>query len=617
MCGIVGYTGNRQALSLLLGGLAQLEYRGYDSTGLCLLSEDGRQRVRADSNLAALRDVIGTRTLGPATAGIGHTRWATHGEVSVANTHPFLGCGAGTYAVALNGIIENFVELRERLYAQGHIFESSTDAEVVAHLLEEHSELSLDEALAAVARELDGHFGIVAIDERHPNLLAGTRRQVPLVVGVGDAEHFLCSSIDAILAETARFVLLEDDDIVLLDGATVRVRRPNGEWVDREEIRIDRPAVSASHEGYGSFMAKEIAEQPRAIEDTLAGRIEGTRVRFDELCDLSAETSPGAIVDLHGFERLVIVGCGTALHAGQVAKPMFQGWARLHTDVAFASEWRHADPIVDARTLVIAVSQSGETADTLEAVRLAKRLGATTIGVTNMPDSQMTREVDRFVLTTAGVEMSVAATKTFTAQVAMLALLAYALGSARGTLDGEDAEQVLMELELIPAKLQVLLDRSSDIARIGEIVSLAPFVVYLGRRAGVPVALEGALKLREIAYMPAEVHPAGELKHGSIALMEQGTPVIAVVTDGTEPDRTLSSLHEVRARGAHVIAIATEGNQHIASVADEVIWIPSSHPMLEPLLSVVPLQLLAHDIAVARGLNVDQPRNLAKTVTVE
>jgi len=617
MCGIVGYTGGRPALNLLLDGLSQLEYRGYDSTGLCLSGDFGLQRVRAADNLAALRAEVAKENLLPATAGIGHTRWATHGEVSVANTHPFLGCAAGPYAVALNGIIENFASLRHELVADGHVFESTTDAEVIAHLLEEQSHLELDRAMLLVAQRLEGHFGIVAIDRRTPHVLVGTRRQVPLVVGVGDDEHFLCSSIDAMLINTNRFVLLEDDDVVRLDGATIVVRRPEGLTVERETIVVDRPAVRVNHQGYDSFMAKEIAEQPTSIANTLLGRINSDHIKLSELPTPNGVDSTEFLASRHEFNRLVIVGCGTALHAGRVSRPMFEGWARIHTEVAFASEWRHEKPLLDERTLVIAISQSGETADTLEAVRLAKSLGATVIGVSNMADSQLTREVDHAVLTRAGVEVSVAATKTFTAQVVMLAMIAFSMATTRGTLETSNAEEILMELELLPEKLELQLTRTTGVSQIAEQIAGAPFVVYLGRIAGVPVAMEGALKLREIAYMPAEVHPAGELKHGSIALMEHGTPVIAVVTDGTEPSRTMSSLHEVRARGAFVIAIATEGNTQIATVADEIIWVPATHRDLEAVLSVIPLQLLAHDVAVARGLNVDQPRNLAKTVTVQ
>ena len=617
MCGIVGYTGDRPALPLLLEGLSQLEYRGYDSTGLCLSGDAGLQRVRAADNLRALRAEVARESLRPATAGIAHTRWATHGEVSVANTHPFIGCHGAPYAIALNGIIENFVALRDELLAAGHHFESGTDAEVVVHLLEEYRHLELDTAMILVAHRLEGHFAIVGVDQRSPRVLVGTRRQVPLVVGVGDGEHYLCSSIDAMLVNTTRFILLEDGDVVRLDGTDVLVRDGEGAPVDRETIVVDRPAVRVDHDGFDSFMAKEIAEQPRAIADTLQGRITRDRVTLDELPTSDDTATSEFLARAHPFNRLVIVACGSALHAGRVARPMFEGWARIHTEVAVASEWRHEKPLIDEHTLVIALSQSGETADTLEAVRLATSRGATVIGVSNMADSQLTREVDHTILTRAGVEVSVAATKTFTAQVVMLAMLAYDMAASRRTLDATNTEQILMELELLPEKLHLLLSRTHGVRDIAERVARAPFVVYVGRVAGMPVALEGALKLREIAYMPAEVHAAGELKHGPIALIEHGTPVIAVVTDGTEPARTMSSLHEVRARGAYVIAIATEGNAHIASVADDVIWVPATHPDLEAVLSVIPLQWLAHDVAVARGHNVDQPRNLAKTVTVQ
>ena len=618
MCGIVGYTGERQAVEVLLDGLRQLEYRGYDSTGICLAGDDGFDRVRADDNLSALRALVEGRTTVPAVAGIGHTRWATHGQVSVPNTHPFLGCESGTFAIALNGIIDNFVELRDELTTGGHRFESSTDAEVVVHLLEEHAHLELHEALARVADRLDGHFAIVALDSRRPGVLAGTRSQVPLVAGIGEGEHFLASTVDAVLAQTRRFVLLEDGDVVVLDGTTWAAYDPAGHLVDREETTVVRSVTRPDHEGHGSFLAKEIAEQPGAVADTILGRVAGTDVHLAELDDRPGDSADRSFTDRVGtFDHLVIVGCGTALHAGRVARPMFERWSALRTEVAVASEWRYAAPMVDDSTLVIAVSQSGETADTLAAVRLARSLGAATIGITNMPDSQLTREVDRALLTRAGLEMSVAASKTFTTQVALLALLAFELGRLRANLNGAQAEQALVELELVPEKMAELLRRPSGIQTIAESLAGAPFVVFLGRQSGVPVALEGALKLREIAYLPAEVHAAGELKHGSIALMEAGTPVVAIVTDAMEPERTISNLHEVRARGARVIAVATEGNTRIAAAADEVVWIPATDPMLEPMLAVIALQQLALHTATALGLNVDQPRNLAKTVTVE
>ncbi len=424
--------------------------------------------------------------------------------------------------------------------------------------------------------------------------------------------------MDAVLAQTRRFVLLEDGDVVVLDGTRWAAYDGDGRMAGREEITVVRATTRADHDGHGSFLAKEIGEQPGAVSDTLLGRIAGTQVHLGELDDRPGETPGRSFTDrVAAFDHLVVVGCGTALHAGEVARPMFERWSALRTEVAVASEWRYAAPIVDETTLVVAVSQSGETADTLAAVRLARSLGAATIGITNMPDSQLTREVDRVLLTRAGLEMSVAASKTFTTQVALLSLLAFELGSLRDTLGGAEAEQALVELELIPEKMAELLRRPSRVEAIAESIAGAPFVVYLGRQSGVPVAREGALKLREIAYLPAEVHAAGELKHGSIALMEAGTPVVAVITDGMEPGRTISNLHEVRARGARVIAIATEGNRRVEAASDEVIWVPATDPMLEPMLAVIPLQQLALHTASNLGLNVDQPRNLAKTVTVE
>jgi glucosamine--fructose-6-phosphate aminotransferase (isomerizing) len=578
---------------------------------------EGISRLRADDNLAALQLLVDEATPVDATSGIGHTRWATHGKVSVDNTHPFLGCVDGPFAVALNGIIENFVELRTALEADGHHFESTTDAEVVVHLLEEHADLELQDALRAVGVLLEGQFAIVALDARRPGVLVGARRQIPLVVGIGEGEQFLASTVDAVLTQTRRFLLLEDGDVVVLEPSARLLVDGAGRPVLREEITVVRPTTTADHAGHDSFLAKEIGEQPGAVSDTLLGRIIGPRTHLHELGAPAGSSFAPTFADrCRAFEHLVIVGCGTALHAGQVARPMFEQWAGLRTGVAVASEWRYAQPLVDDRTLVIAVSQSGETADTLGAVRLARSSGATTIGITNMPDSQLTREVDYSLLTRAGLEMSVAATKTFTTQVALLALMALEFGSLRDSVSGDAIENALVELELVPEKMSALL-RIPDGTAAAMSLAEAPFAVFLGRQAGVPIALEAALKLREIAYLPVEVHAAGELKHGSIALIEQGTPVVAIVTDAMEPERTISNLHEVRARGARVIAIASEGNARIVGAADEIIWIPATHPLLEPMLAVLPLQQLAMRTATALGHNVDQPRNLAKTVTVE
>jgi glucosamine--fructose-6-phosphate aminotransferase (isomerizing) len=606
MCGIIGYVGPRPAKDLLLQGLERLEYRGYDSAGLALAEDDGLDFVRAVGNLAQLKDAAGPNT-SCATIGLGHTRWATHGRVSDENAHPLTACDDGV-AVVLNGIVENFLELKESLQEEGHVFSSETDAEVVGHLVERYYAGDLADAVRAAYAKLDGHFAFVVIHRDHPAELVGARLQCPLVVGVGDGEMFLASSIAAFLRETRRVQLIEDGEIVTITPRGARFVA-DGRERQRDEFVVDWDDESAEKMGFETFMLKEIYEQPAAVADTLAGRIRDGRVELEEL-ELSDN-------ELARVERVVMVACGTAYHAGLVGRYAIEEWARIPCEFDVASEWRYRNPVLSPNTLVIGISQSGETRDTLHALRLARERGARTLGITNLMGTQITREVDTVLYTRAGMEMGVAATKTFTAQVVMMYVLALKLAQLRGTLPADDIETLLADVQTLPEKIAAYLDGDHPIEEIAQEHYGKPFFLYLGRHVGLPVCLEGALKLKEISYIPTEAYSAGEMKHGPIALLDEDTPVVCVATDSPVYDKMVSNMQEVRARGAQVIAIATDGNEDVQHHAADVVYVPRTHPFLQAAVAVLPLQLLAYRIARLRGLNVDQPRNLAKTVTVE
>ena len=607
MCGIIGYVGGRPAKELLIHGLERLEYRGYDSAGICLLEPDGPDYTRATGNLAQLKEAVGTNG-SPATTGIGHTRWATHGRVSVENAHPLTGCDEKV-AVVLNGIVENFRELRESLEAEGHTFSSETDAEVVAHLVERHYTGDLTEAVRAAYRELEGHFAIVVIHADHPGLLVGARLECPLLVGIGDGETFLASSVSAFLRETRRMQLIENGEVVEITPAGARFFNGTDGAIERPETEVDWDDEAAEKQGYETFMLKEIYEQPEAVAETIGDRVRYGRIVLEGLA-LSDE-------ELRQLRRIVILACGTAYHAGVVARYAIEEWARIPVEHDVASEWRYRNPVLDPDTLVIGVSQSGETADTLAALRLAREYGARTLAITNMMGAQITREVDSVLYTRAGLEIGVAASKTFTAQVALFYLFSLKLAQVRGTLPSDQIESLLEQLHDLPNKIAYFLAGDHPIEEIAQRHYDKPFFLYLGRHIGLPVCLEGALKLKEISYIPTEAYSAGEMKHGPIALLDEDTPVVCVATDSHVYDKIVSNIQETRARGADVIAIATDGNEDIQHHATEVIYVPRTHPFLEAILAVVPLQLLAYRIARLRGFNVDQPRNLAKTVTVE
>jgi glucosamine--fructose-6-phosphate aminotransferase (isomerizing) len=609
VCGIIGYVGSRTAKDLLLRGLERLEYRGYDSAGLCLVEDDGLDYVRAVGNLDNLKEAAGYNG-SPATAGVGHTRWATHGKVSYENAHPLTGCVEDQIAVVLNGIVENFRELRESLVADGHSFTSETDAEVVAHLVERHYEGDLVEAVKRTYRELHGHFAFVVVHHDHPDLLVGARLQCPLVVGVGEGEMFLASSIAAFLRETRRVQLIEDGEVVAITPDGVRFEAVDGAPPrERDELEVDWDDEAAEKQGYETFMLKEIYEQPQAVADTIGERVRGGTLELEDigLSDL----------EIQNLRRMVILACGTAYHAGVVGRYLMEEWARIPCEPDIASEWQYRNPVLTRDTLVVGISQSGETRDTIHAVRLAREMGAPTIGITNLMGTQITREVDRVLYTRAGMEMGVAATKTFTAQVTLLYLLALRLAQVRKTLPPDEIERLLREVEGLPRKMGEYLDAYHPIEEIAQRHYQKPFFLYLGRHIGLPICLEGALKLKEISYIPTEAYSAGEMKHGPIALLDTETPVVCVATDSHVYDKVVSNIQEVRARGAEVIAIATDGNEDIQHHADDVVYVPRTHPFLQAALGVIPLQLLAYRIARLRGMSVDQPRNLAKTVTVE
>jgi glucosamine--fructose-6-phosphate aminotransferase (isomerizing) len=611
VCGIVGYVGRERCVEVLMEGLRHLEYRGYDSAGLALQRNGRLERVREVGQLKNLeRTIAGSNgNLSGARAGIGHTRWATHGRPSEANSHPHIG-GEGSVAVVHNGIIENFYELKEELEGRGVAFYSETDTEVIAHLLAERAEAGepLREALAATLERLQGSFAIAAVSAREPDTVVAARHRSPLVVGFGEGENFLASSVQALLGETNEFLVVENGEIVEITDSSAQIFTIEGEPIDRETFEVDWDVEAVELGGYEDYMLKEIHEQPAALGATLLGRLDA-----DGAVDLSKMG-----LDLSRIDRVLVVACGTAYHAGLLGKYAIEKLARVPVEVAVASEYRYADPIGDERTLVVAVSQSGETTDTLAAAQTARGFGARVLAVTNTQGSLITREADAVLLTKAGPEICVASTKAFVAQVAILDLLALALAAARGALPEEELREIGRGLRRAPEKveetLELLGSRAKEAAGLFEDARCS---LFLGRGVSYPVALEGSLKLKEISYVPAEGYPAGEMKHGPIALVDEYCPVVAVLGEGTVREKTLSNVEETVARGANVIAVAHEGDTEARRVARVVLPVPETPEILAPFVSSVPLQLLAYHVAKDRGLDVDKPRNLAKSVTVE
>ena len=618
MCGIVGYVGRRPAQEIILGGLRKLEYRGYDSAGMSLLGDGEIHSVRAVGNLDRLEAALAgearaaTATLAPpATIGIGHTRWATHGRVSEENAHPLVD-SANRVHVVVNGIVENYMALKDQLRSAGATFTSQTDAEVIAHLIATSFRDDLAAAVIEALGQLDGYFAFVAMALDAPDVLVGARRECPLVVGRGEGESFIASAVPAFLSHTNQIQYVENGEIVILRADSVEICDAAGAVRERAVERIDWDEETAEKGGYETFMLKEIFEQAQALAETIADRTaSGHGV---ELAD------PGVLDEdiLLGLERVVFVSCGTSYHAGMLGRCAIEEWARMRVEVDLASEYRYRNPIVGADDLVIGISQSGETADTLAAMRLARERGGRVLALTNTMGSQATRDSDAVLYTRAGLEIGVAATKTFVCQVAATYLLALRLAELRATMAPARIAELVGALRRLPQLVEELLERVTPaVEAIAEGCWEADFFLYIGRQAGVPIALEGALKLKEIAYVSTDAYASGEMKHGPIAMLDERTPVVCVATSSAVLPQIIGNIEEVRARGAQVIAITSEGDDTVARHADSTIAVPATDPMLEPLLAVIPLQLLAYSIARRRGLNVDQPRNLAKTVTVE
>jgi glutamine---fructose-6-phosphate transaminase (isomerizing) len=610
MCGIIGYVGSRECRDLLLEGLRRLEYRGYDSAGLSLVTNGSIDSVHAVGNLQHLLDALAESNGHlKGSTGIGHTRWATHGRVTQANAHPHWDTSE-RFHIVLNGIVENWTELRARLIDEGAKFTSETDAEVVAHLVASHFDGDLVEAVRLAYNELRGHYAFVAMSADQAGMLVGARKECPLVVGLGEGESFIASAIPAFMAETRNVQLVHDGEIVSVTPEGSRFISPDGTEIEREIDRVDWNEEEAEKGGYETFMLKEIHEQAEAVAETLAGRLGEAGVELPDI-GISDEF-------LKDVRRVVIVACGTSYHAGLVGRYAIEWWSRLPVEMDIASEFRYRNPVLDEHDLVIGISQSGETADTLAAMRLARERGATVLAITNIQGSQATRDADGVLFTRAGLEIGVAATKTFVAQVAAMYMFALKLAQLRGKLEQEVIDNLTSELRAMPHAISTLVENVDErIKGIAEHWKDAGFFLYLGRHVGLPICLEGALKLKEVSYIPTDAYAAGEMKHGPIALLDEQTPVVCVATDSPVLDKMLSNIAEVRARGAHVIAVATEGSGQVAEHAEEIVEVPRTDWLLQPLLAVIPLQLLAYYIARARGLNVDQPRNLAKTVTVE
>ena len=618
MCGIVGYVGPKSTLDVLLGGLRRLEYRGYDSAGVSVIDPaEGLLTRKKAGKLDALINEVTEHPLPIAHIGIGHTRWATHGAPTDGNAHPHLGGPHQKLSLIHNGIIENFAELKAELTAAGTRFSSETDTEVAAHLVAREFEATgdLPKAFANVVNRLHGAFTILVIHEDAPDVVLAARRNAPLVIGLGDGENFLGSDVAAFVEHTKRAISVGQDQIVTLRRDSVEVHTFAGEKVELEEFLVDWDASAASKGGWSSFMAKEIADQPQAVADTLMGRLssEGI-VTLSEIDGLSQ-------ADIRALDRIVIVACGTAAYAGDIAKYAIEKWARVPVQVELSHEFRYRDPIITPNTLVVAISQSGETMDTLMATRYAAERGAKVLAICNTQGATLARESDAVIYTHAGPEVAVASTKALVAQITAGYLLALFMAQQRATLTAQAAGELGRELLTLPAKVSAVLERLDAVAELGHAMADAKSVLFLGRNVGYPVAMEGALKLKELAYIHAEGFAAGELKHGPIALIETGQPVIVIVPSPRDAEtlhpKVISNIQEIRARGAIVIAIAEDGDELVSQFAEHVIFVPQCEPMLAPILTVIPLQRFALELSTAKGLDVDQPRNLAKSVTVE
>ncbi|AKU92141.1 glutamine--fructose-6-phosphate transaminase (isomerizing) [Vulgatibacter incomptus] len=610
MCGIVGYVGSKEAATLLVEGLRKLEYRGYDSAGVAVLSSNGLEIARAKGKLANL-DALLARSPISGTTGIGHTRWATHGKPSDENAHPHR---FEKVAVVHNGIIENHIALRDELRAAGHEFASETDTEIFAHLIARElaaGAASLGDAVRSSLESVRGAYALVVTSEDHPSEIVAAKNASPMVLGLGEGENFVASDVPALLSHTRQVIFLEEGEVAEISADRIRLTDLAGKEKTRAAQRIDWSPVMAEKGGHKHFMHKEIHEQPRALADTLRGRFsedEGDTLVGE--VDLDRRT-------LETVRRITILACGTSWHAGLVGKQLIERLARIPVEVDLASEFRYREPVVDGSVLALAISQSGETIDTLAALREAKRLGARTMAVCNVLGSAIAREADDVLYTHAGPEIGVASTKAFTTQLTALALLAIRLGRLTGHLDAEAGRRWLAALRELPTKVEKALEGEAKVVEVAHAILQARDVLFLGRGPQAPVALEGALKLKEISYIHAEGYAAGEMKHGPIALIETDLPVVVIATKDATYEKTIGNIEEVRARGGKVVAIVTEGDTHVRSIADHVIEVPDCVPLLMPVVTSIPLQLLAYHVADLRGTDVDQPRNLAKSVTVE
>jgi glucosamine--fructose-6-phosphate aminotransferase (isomerizing) len=623
MCGIIGYVGSQgtDVTSILLDGLSKLEYRGYDSAGIAVLTSTGSLELRRQAGkIASLVATVENGSRPHAgTLGIGHTRWATHGRPSDTNAHPHPDC-SGILTVVHNGIIENYADLRSELTQQGHTFRSETDTEVLSHLVERfyfgEAAHNLEQAVRLALQHVNGSYAIAVVSQEQPDLLIGARcGGGPLIVGLGESEQFLASDIPAILKHTRRILIIEEGEIVALRPYSVTLSKLDGTPIQREPLTIDWDAEAAEKGGYPHFALKEIYEQPDALRRALQGRVRDGKLHLAELESMRL----AGLLD--NIQRIVIVACGTSFHAGLIAKYAIEQWARIPVETITAAEFRYCDPIVGPETLCIAVTQSGETADTLVGIRQAREQGAPVIAVTNVVASAITRLSDAVLYLQAGPEICVVATKTFVSSVSVLYLLGLWLAQERGNLSQDQVSALLVALERIPAQIQHVLDKAASaddvIAPLAKRMARCSSMIFIGRGVGYPTALEGALKLKEISYIHAEGFPAGELKHGSIALLDPDTPLIGVATASHVYEKVVSNIQEVRARDARVIVVATEGDKAIKQHADDILYVPETPEIFSPLLASIPLQLFAYHAAVARGCNVDQPRNLAKSVTVE
>ncbi|MBV9871672.1 MAG: glutamine--fructose-6-phosphate transaminase (isomerizing) [Frankiaceae bacterium] len=612
MCGIVGYVGERSALDVVVEGLKRLEYRGYDSAGVAIRDDAGELTViRKAGKLANLQAALAEASEADLTGtlGIGHTRWATHGAPTDRNAHPHTDC-QGAVAVVHNGTLENFEVLRDGLEHRGHTLLSETDTEAVAHLIEEQYDGDLAAAVRTVCAGLEGSYVLVVTHRDHPDLVIGARRNLPLVVGLGEGENFLASDVTAFIAHTRTARAIDQDQFVELRREGVRVTDAQGTEVDGEVFHVDWDTAAAEKAGYEYFMLKEIDEQPEALRETALGRVDvHGRLMLDELA-MSDE-------DVQGLSQVIVVGCGSAYHSGLVAKYAIERWARLPVQVEMASEFRYRDPVLDRHTLVVAISQSGETADTLEAVRHARRQRASVLAITNTVGSSIARESDATFYTRGGPEVAVASTKAVMTQLVAVYLVGLYLAQVRGYRDGDEIRSHFADLAHTPDLVAAVLGRMDPVRKLAREIASCERVLFLGRHVGYPMAMEGALKLKELAYVSAEGFPAGEIKHGPIALIEKGTPVVVIAPRHALTPKLVTNVQEVRARGARTIVIATDGDDSMVPHADELIRIPDTKSLLSPLLTLVPMQILAAEFAMARGLDVDQPRNLAKSVTVE